>query len=88
MSIFEVAMMLCFGFAWPFSIYKSWRSRSTKGKSVAFLYVVLAGYVAGIVHKVLNSFDAAIVFYIINFLLVSADIVLFHRNRSLEKSGR
>lgn len=78
-------MMLCFGFAWPFSIYKSWHSRSTKGKSVVFLYVVLAGYIAGIMHKILYNFNPVIVFYIINFLLVSADIVIYHRNRVLEK---
>lgn len=84
MSVFEIVMMVCFGFAWPFSIYKSWRSRSTRGKSVVFLFIVLAGYVAGIVHKVLYSFNLVIIFYIINFLLVSADIALFYRNKTLE----
>lgn len=84
MSVFEISMLLCFGFAWPFSIFKSWRSRSTKGKSVVFLFVVLAGYIAGIIHKALYSLDPVIVFYGINFLLVSADIAIFYRNRALE----
>jgi hypothetical protein len=90
MSIFEIMMLLCFGLAWPLSIYKSYKSRTTKGKSLFFLYVVLAGYVAGVLHKVFYHMDGVIVFYIINLLLVLADIVLFYRNLWLEKkaSGR
>ncbi len=57
MSIFEIIMLLCFGFAWPFSIVKSFQSRSTKGKSILFLLVVLAGYIAGIIHKFFYSYD-------------------------------
>ena len=45
MSGFEAVMMLCFGSAWPFSIYKSYTSRSNKGKSVWFLGSVDTNYV-------------------------------------------
>lgn len=51
MSIFEAIMLICFGTAWPFSIYKSWKSRACAGKSVIFLYIVLVGYAAGITHN-------------------------------------
>ena len=54
MSIFEIIMLICFGAAWPLSIYKSYTSRSTEGKSVSFLIVILIGYVAGILHKIFN----------------------------------
>jgi hypothetical protein len=87
MSIFEIIMLLCFGLAWPLSIYKSYKSRTTKGKSLFFLYVVLAGYVAGVLHKIFYHMDGVIVFYVINFLLVLADIVLFYRNLWLEKKA-
>jgi hypothetical protein len=40
-SIYEFVMLLCFGAAWPFSIYKSYVSRRNGGKSVIFLFVVL-----------------------------------------------
>jgi hypothetical protein len=79
-SIFEAVMLICFGAAWPFSIYKSYMSGSNFGKSVGFLWVVLAGYIAGIIHKVIYSFDIVIVFYILNFIMVSADIALFYKN--------
>jgi len=32
MSVFEAIMLLCFGAAWPFSIYKSYKSKSIMGK--------------------------------------------------------
>lgn len=85
MSIFEIVMLICFGFAWPFSIIKSYKSRSTHGKSAVFLTIVLIGYVAGILHKLFFHFDLVIIFYSLNFLLVLADIVLFYRNKNLEK---
>ncbi len=85
MSIFEIMMLLCFGLAWPLSIYKSYKSRSTKGKSLLFLYVVLVGYVAGVLHKIFYHADGVIVFYIINLLMVITDTVLFYRNLWIEK---
>ncbi|HLD29353.1 MAG TPA: hypothetical protein VJC03_03345 [bacterium] len=87
MSIFEISMLVCFGTAWPVSIYKSWRSRKTSGKSVLFLYVILLGYCAGIIHKFLYSFDRVLWLYILNAGMVFADIVLFYRNRRLERDG-
>lgn len=85
MNVFEIIMMICFGSSWPFSIYKSYTSRSTQGKSVVFLYIVSAGYAAGILHKIFNDYDFVIIFYIINLLLVITDIILFYRNLWIEK---
>jgi len=87
MSVFEIMMLLCFGLAWPLSIYKSYKSCSTKGKSLLFLYVVLAGYVAGVLHKSFYHVDGVIVFYIINLLMVIADTMLFYRNLWIEKQA-
>lgn len=47
-DIFEVAMLLCFGAAWPFSIYKMIKTKRSDGKSVPFLIILLMGYMAGI----------------------------------------
>lgn len=84
-NIFEIIMMVSFGFSWPFSIYKSYTSRSTKGKSILFLYIVLVGYAAGVLHKTFYSRDFVIIFYINNFFLVAIDIILFYRNLWIEK---
>ena len=84
MSIFEVIMLICFGAAWPFSIYKSYTSRSIEGKSVIFLWIVLAGYAAGVLHKLFYSYDMVILFYLANGLMVTADIVIvYYRNNKL-----
>ena len=77
-------MLICFGAAWPSSIYKSYTSRTSRGKSIAFLIIVLAGYVAGILHKFFYNFDLVIYLYIINALMVLADIFLYFRNSRLD----
>ncbi len=78
-------MLVCFGAAWPFSIYKSYRSKSTGGKSINFLFIILIGYIAGIVHKIVFNFDLVIILYSINAVMVSADILLYFRNRRYER---
>jgi len=85
-QLFETFMVVCFGISWPLSILKSYRSRSTKGKSLLFLLFILAGYGFGITSKLLNGkLTYVFVFYVINFLLVSVDIGLYVRNSRLEK---
>ncbi len=77
-------MLVCFGAAWPSSIYKSYISRTSKGKSIVFLVIVLIGYSAGILHKVFYNMDPVIYLYIINALMVLADIFLYFRNSRLD----
>lgn len=85
MSPFEITMLVCFGSAWPVSIYKSWTSRQTGGKSLFFLYILSMGYVAGTLHKIFFSLDPVIVLYILNFTMISIDIALYYRNRRIER---
>jgi hypothetical protein len=87
MSLFEIIMLLCFGFAWPFSIYKSYKSRSTQGKSIAFLIIIVLGYLAGILHKLFYHYDGVIFFYILNLLMVMTDILLYLRNAKLARKN-
>ncbi len=85
MSIFEALMLVCFGSAWPFSIYKSYTSRSNKGKSLFFLIIVEIGYLSGITHKLLYSYDLVLFLYLLNALLVFIDLLLYGRNKLLDK---
>lgn len=85
MSIYEIVMLLCFGAAWPFSIYRSWRSGSTQGKSLIFLIVLQIGYVAGILNKLFYHYDQVIWLYALNFSMVSIDEILWIRNNKSEK---
>jgi len=84
MSIFEVIMLLCFGSAWPVSIYKSIKSKTTGGKSLFFLIIIAIGYVSGTIHKILFSKDWVMFLYILNFCMVAFDILLYFRNKKRE----
>jgi len=81
MSVFEILMLVCFGAAWPVSIYKSLKTREVAGKSLPFLVIVLVGYFAGILHKLIFHYDLVVFLYILNALMVTTDIVLYLRNR-------
>lgn len=83
MSIFEAIMLICFGIAWPFSIYRSWKSKSIAGKSLPFLIIVIIGYISGTVHKILFSMDYVIYLYITNAIMVFIDILLYLKNKKL-----
>lgn len=85
MGFFEFMMLFCFGFSWPFSIAKSWRSKSTKGKSLMFMLLIFFGYIFGIVHKVLYNFNWVTWAYIALLVLVGVDLVLYFRNRHHER---
>ncbi len=83
-SIFEAIMLLCFGAAWPLSIYKSYTSKATNGKSLGFLLVIILGYICGIINKILYSPDFVLYLYVLNLLMVSTDACLWVRNKRLE----
>ena len=88
LEIFEALMLFCFGFAWPFNIYKSYKARSNKGKSFLFLIVILFGYVFGILHKVLSpNTDFVLWLYVINSILVIIDISFYVRNKKIDDLG-
>lgn len=84
MSLFELTMLVCFGVSWPFSVYKSFKSHSTRGKSLVFLMAIWVGYIAGIVHKMLYSRDVVLWVYVFNLTMVSLDLVLYMLNRAAE----
>lgn len=87
MSIFEAIMLICFGASWPLAIYKTVKTKNPIGKSVPFLYLVLVGYVAGCLHKVIFSFDKVLWLYALNGIMVLVDLILTHyyinRNKRL-----
>jgi len=79
-------MVISFGISWPLSILKSWRSRTTKGKSLLFLCFILFGYACGIISKIVaGTITYVFIFYVINFVMVALDLLLYFRNRQLQK---
>jgi len=85
-QILEALMMVLFGCAWPFNIIKSIKTKSAKGKSAVFLFLVDAGYLAGILSKLTSgNITWVLFFYVLNFLMVLTDIILFFINSKLDK---
>ncbi len=92
-EIAEVIMIVCFGASWPFNVIKSYKARTAKGKSPVFLCLIIIGYIAGITSKFLNEAYMSAVnekwyvlfFYFLNLFMVSVDLMLYFRNRMLDK---
>ena len=76
MSPFEMLMLICFGASWPFSIAKTYRMKTSAGKSLGFLALVLVGYLSGILHKLIYNPDWVIIFYLANAVMVATDLML------------
>lgn len=93
-DLFEAITIFCFGLSWPISIRKSLKSRTAKGKSLFFEIFLLVGYAFGIARKflMLTVLDAqgflfylSFFFYVLNFLEISFDLLLYVRNTRLDK---
>lgn len=94
-ELLEIVMIVSFGFSWPMNVIKSYRARTTKGKSLAFLCLIFFGYIAGIASKFVNeAYMAAfaqkwyvLFFYVLNLVMVGADLCLYYRNHLLDKKA-
>ena len=95
-ELLEITMIVSFGASWPLNVIKSWKSRTTKGKSLAFLCLIFFGYIAGIASKFLNEAYMASIgekwyvlfFYFLNLIMVGVDLILYFRNRALDKKAQ
>ena len=88
-ELFEIIMIVSFGFSWPMNVIKSYRARTTKGKSLAFLLLISIGYVFGIAGKLMApSFKWYVLFfYVLNLIMVGVDLLLYIRNFKLDKAA-
>lgn len=86
-EILEFMMILSFGISWPLAVYRSYKSRSTKGKSILFTCFICFGYICGIISKILaHNFNLAFYMYFPNIIFVTTDIILYFRNKRIEAS--
>ena len=52
-ELLEIFMVVSFGLSWPLNVIKSYKARTTKGKSLPFLILIFFGYICGIASKLL-----------------------------------
>jgi len=85
-DLLEAIMVISFGVSWPISIMKSLRAKTAKGKSLFFLLLILLGYAAGIASKIVShNYRYVTYFYVFNFIVVGIDLIVYLRNRRIDK---
>jgi hypothetical protein len=94
-ELFESLMVISFGVSWPMNIFRAYKGRTAKGTSVFFLYCIEFGYISGIIMKLLTGDMQAFFsgdlskygcfFYILNALMVFIAILIYIRNKGLDK---
>ena len=91
-KVLEAVMIILFGISWPFNLFKSIKSKTTKGKSLLFLILIDIGYIAGITSKFFSTTFVwatdwwIFVIYVINFSFVTADLFVYFINKSRERN--
>lgn len=85
-SVLETVMLVCFGFSWPINVMKAYKARSAKGTSLAFILLIITGYVAGICAKITNGqFNYVLLVYLLNLAIVFTNLIVYFRNCSLDR---
>lgn len=84
--LLEAGMLVCFGFSWPLNVVKAYKARTAKGTSLAFIILIITGYIAGISAKIINNqFNYVLGVYFLNLIIVSANVFVYIRNKSLDR---
>lgn len=88
-NMLEAFMLICFGLSWPISLYKNIKAKTAKSMSLQFTLLIITGYISGIIAKIANnSINYVLVIYILNLLIVSANIVVYFINLRYDKKQR
>lgn len=85
-SILEATMLVCFGFSWPMNLIKNIKAKTAKSMSLKFILLIIAGYIAGIMAKIIsNNINYVLIIYLINLLIVSLNLIVYYKNKKLDK---
>ena len=85
-EILETVMLICFGFSWPLTVYRNIKSRTAKTMSLGFILLIIIGYIAGITAKISSdNIGFVLGVYILNLAIVSVNLVVYFRNRKLDR---
>jgi hypothetical protein len=90
-ELLEGGMLVCFGISWPVDIVRTLRTGRTEGKSLAFMSLVLAGYILGMGAKLARVAgtgrwpELITLLYVFNAIAIIVDIAVTIRLRRLDK---
>ena len=80
--VLETVMLICFGFSWPLSVIRNYRSKTAKSMSLPFILMIIVGYAAGLAAIIIShSAGYVLIVYFFNLLMVLANLVIYFINR-------
>lgn len=86
-NLLEAAMLICFGFSWPINLIKNIKAKTTKSMSLGFIILIISGYIAGIIAKIVShNINYVLTVYIINLAIVSLNVIVYLRNLRFDKT--
>lgn len=84
--ILESIMLVCFGCSWPINVIKSYRARTAKSMSLPFILLIITGYIAGIMAKIVSrQVNFVLIVYLLNLVIVSLNLAIYFRNKKLDR---
>jgi len=86
-ELLEAGMLICFGISWPVNLRKLYLSRTIKGVSEVFLWLVFIGYLMGSIGKAVYNPTYVLAVYIFNSTMVGLNLVVYYRNKRLEQAA-
>ena len=85
-SVLETIMLICFGFSWPLNLIKTYKSKTSHSTSLAFILLIIAGYIAGITAKIVtHQISYVLIAYLLNLAIVLLNLMVYFRNMSFDK---
>lgn len=84
-NLLESGMLICFGFSWPINVVKAYKARTAKSTSLAFIFLIITGYIAGICAKMVNhQYNYVLAVYLLNLVIVFTNVIVYFRNKALD----
>ena len=85
-SVLETIMLICFGLSWPITLRQAYLARTAKGTSLFFILLIITGYIAGILAKLVSGqINYVLIAYFINLIMVSCNLIVYFRNTALDR---
>lgn len=81
-EVLETSMLVCFGASWPISVIRNIRAKTAKSMSLQFILLIITGYLAGIIAKLITGqISYVLLVYLFNLAIVSINLIVYFVNR-------